>query len=200
MAERLANDVFIFSGLKTHAQLFEAYGMLTDENGKVKTFEKFQKDIKTLNDTYNGSYLESEYQFAKASSQQAGKWAKIEQTGDRYNLQYRTAQDDRVRPAHQLMANITLPPTDQFWNSYYPPNGWRCRCVAVQVRKKDYETSDSETANKAGDKATTQIGKDGKNKLAIFRFNPGKEGVVFPPGHPYRKVVGAKKAIKAIKK
>ena len=45
----------------------------------------------------------------------------------------------------------------------------------------------------AGEKATTKLNKDGKNTLDIFRFNPGKKGVVFPPKHPYNKVAGADK-------
>jgi len=77
------------------------------------------------------------------------------------------------------------------WPSYYPPNGWRCRCQAVEVRKSKYEESDSAKALESGEKATTQIGKDGKNRLEIFRFNPGKEEKLFPPKHPYNKLKGA---------
>jgi hypothetical protein len=36
-----------------------------------------------------------------------------------------------------------------------------------------------------GERATTSIGADGKNKLEMFRFNPGKQKVVFPPGNAY---------------
>ena len=37
----------------------------------------------------------------------------------------------------------------------------------------------------AGERATTQIGKNGENKAAMFRFNPGKTEKIFPPKHPY---------------
>ena len=60
-----------------------------------------------------------------------------------------------------------------------------CRCVAVQVRKSKYPVSDSSAAQEKGEKATTQIGKSGINKAAIFRFNPGKEMKLMPPKHPY---------------
>ena len=46
----------------------------------------------------------------------------------------------------------------------------------MQVRKGKYPESDSDEAVKAGEKATTQIGKDGTDKGRIFRFNPGKQG------------------------
>lgn len=113
------------------------------------------------------------------------------------NLQYRTAKDDHVRQSHHALDETTLPLDDPFWDSYLPPNGWRCRCNTVEVRKGKYAESDSATAQAAGATATTQLDKNGKNKLAIFRFNPGKEKVLFPPAHPYTKVKGASAATAA---
>ncbi|MBB5334728.1 phage head morphogenesis protein [Chryseobacterium koreense] len=190
MLYKLQNDSFIFSGLKTHAQLMEAASLLRDENGKIRSFDSFAHEFNKINENYNQNYLEAEYQFAVSSSQQAANWANLDDS-DRYYLQYRTAFDDRVRESHAAMHNTTLPKDDPFWSSYYPPNGWRCRCTVVEVRRTRYEMSDSEKAMKSGELATTQINKEGKNKLEIFRFNPGAENKVFPPEHPYNKVKGA---------
>ena len=190
MLAKLQNDTFIFSGLKTHAQLLEASTFLRDEKGQIRSFDAFANDFNKVNQKYNQNYLEAEHQFAINSSQMAGNWASLDPNG-RYNLQYRTANDDRVRENHRVLQDVTLPKEDSFWLSYYPPNGWRCRCTAVEVRKSKFEISDSEKAILAGEKATSQIGKDGKNKLEIFRFNPGAEQKVFPPKHPYNKVKGA---------
>lgn len=185
MMTSLENDVFVFSALKTHAQLFEASRQLLTDDGKVKSFQQFSQDVEKIKKEYNQSYLQAEYNFAVASAQQAANWAGIEENGDRYNLQYRTAGDDRVRDDHAALNRTTLPSSDPFWNSYYPPNGWNCRCTAVEVLKDKYSVSDSEKAIEKGNKATMKIGKDGKNRMEIFRFNPGKEKVVFPPNHPY---------------
>lgn len=190
MLSKLQNDAFIFSGLKTHAQLLEASSLLLDENGNIKSFSKFSQEFNKINVDYNQNYLEAEHQFAINSSQMAANWAALDSNG-RYNLQYRTANDDRVREAHRVLQDVTLPVDDPFWLSYYPPNGWRCRCTAVEVLKSKYELSDSKKAIQWGDKATTQIGKDGKNRLEMFRFNPGAQEKVFPPKHPYNNVKGA---------
>lgn len=197
MAKSLKEDVFIFSGLKTNAQLAEASRLLMTEDGKIKSFSVFSKDVESIKENYNQKYLDAEYQFAVSSAQSAGNWANI---SNDYDLQYRTAGDDRVRDSHDKLRDTTLPPDDAFWLSYYPPNGWRCRCTAVQVRKGKFEVSDSKKAIAEGDKATSQIDKDGKNKLAIFRFNPGLQKVVFPPAHPYTKVAGAKTVRKELSK
>lgn len=190
MMAKMENDTFIFSGLKTHAQLLEANSFLRDEKGQIRSFDAFAYEFNKVNEKYNQNYLEAEHSFALRSSQMAANWAATDPDG-RYNLQYRTANDDRVRENHRALQDITLPKEDSFWLSYYPPNGWRCRCTAVEVRKSKFELSDSEKAIQAGEKATSQIGKDGKNKLEIFRFNPGAEQKVFPPKHPYNKVKDA---------
>jgi Phage Mu protein F like protein len=186
MRQRLEKDVFIFSGMKTYMQLKEASSLLLDENRKIKPLERFIADIKAIDEKYNEQYLQAEYQFAISSAQAADRWMQFEAAGDRYDLQYRTAQDSKVRPAHQVLANITLPINDPFWDYYFTPNGWRCRCNIVQVRKGKYEISDSADAMTKGEAATTQLDKDGKNAGAIFRFNPGKQKVIFPEKHPYK--------------
>ncbi len=195
MLAKLQNDTFVFSGLRTHAQLLEASTMLM-EDGKIRSFDAFANDFNKVNSKYNQNYLEAEWQFAVSSSQSAANWAAIDQDG-RYNLQYRTANDSRVRDDHAVLQDTTLPVDDPFWMSYYPPNGWRCRCTAVEVLKEKYTVSDSEKANAAGDRATTKIGPDGKNRSEIFRFNPGMEQKVFPPKHPYNKLKGSEE-VKAV--
>jgi SPP1 gp7 family putative phage head morphogenesis protein len=185
MRQKLANDVFVFSGFKTYAELKTASELLLTTDGKPKPFAQFSRDVEAIHANYNKRYLEAEYYFAQGSGQMAAKWANLDDTG-RYNLQYRTAGDSRVRDSHAALRDITLPADDAFWNSYYPPNGWKCRCQAVEVSKDRYKVSDSADAAVKGKAATTQIGKDGKNSLAIFRFNPGKQQIIFPPKHPYK--------------
>lgn len=191
--------MFLFSSLKTHAQLFEASRLLLTDDKTIKSFTQFSKDIASIKKDYNENYLEAEYDFAVGTVQMAQRWESFKD-GDKYYLQYRTAGDDKVRDSHAVLHGITLPKSDAFWNYYFAPNGWRCRCVVVQVLAYLNEKSNSKKAIKLGEKATTQIGKKGKNKLEIFRFNPAKQKVIFPPKHPYHKVTGAKKVKSNIKK
>ena len=194
MRAYLERDVFIFSGLKTHTQLTEARSKLKDEQGNIRPYHLFEKEILKLNNTYNRNYLEAEYQFAVQSAQSAANWANLQEDTSRYWLEYRTAGDERVRQSHAALAGICLPKDDAFWTEYYPPNGWRCRCTAVEVLAREKTKSNPKTAKKAGEEATTQIGKSGNNKLAMFRFNPGQEKKVFPPNNTYTQVVGAEQA------
>ena len=175
----LDENIFWFSGFKTHHELVEASQMLKDGNGGFKPFEQFSRDVEAIDSTYNRNYLQAEYNFATASTQMAVKGKEWEKDGDRYDLQYRTAGDDRVREEHAALDGTTLPPSDPFWNHYLPPNGWNCRCTTVQVRKGKYPRSDSKEAIARGQACTA------KPKQQIFRFNPGKQEKIFPPKHPY---------------
>lgn len=188
MARKLEEDVFVFSGFKTYQGLKEVARLLRDDDGTVKPFHRFYNDITAIKEDYNHQWLKAEYVFAQASSEMAAKWKEFEADGDRYNLQYRTAHDGKVRPEHRVLHNTTLPPSDPFWDEFFPPNGWRCRCTVVQVRKGKFPESDSATAIQQGREATNQTGKNGVNKAEMFRFNPGKQQVVFPQHHPYYNV------------
>lgn len=179
LTRALKQSGHVFSGFKTLHQVKEAEALLMDDNGEIKPFERFLNDVRTIDDTYNETYLHAEYKFATASAQMADRWHKFQEDGDRYDLQYRTANDNRVRETHAELHNVTLPFDSPFWDKYFPPNGWGCRCTVVQVRKGKYPVSNLEEAMKKGDEATS--GKFQK----MFRFNPGKDKRLFPPHNPY---------------
>lgn len=179
MRRRLTRSNYIFSGMKAFHELHEAFPSLLDENGNRKPFEQFLNEVQSIDKTYNANYLRAEYNFVSASAEMAGKWEQFMQDGDRYNLQYRTQRDDKVRPEHAALDRVTLPPTDSFWEEFYPPNGWNCRCTVVQVRKSKYPATNHDEAMRLGDEA---LQRDNKG---IFRFNAGKEGKSVPDYNPY---------------
>lgn len=181
----LQDNVFVFSGFKAHTELRQASALLRDASGQIKPFNRFLSDIQKIDKTYNKTYLQAEYNFAVASSQAAARWQEFAADGDDFLLQYRTAKDERVREQHRLLDGITLPPSDKFWDEYYVPLGWNCRCSVVQVNPKRYPESNSEEAIQRGRAATSQPNAKGQNKAQIFRFNPGKDKKIFPPKHPY---------------
>lgn len=179
MRRRLTRSNYIFSGMKTFHELNEAFPSLLDENGNRKPFEQFLNDVQKIDKTYNSNYLRAEYNFIHSSAEMAAKWEGFMEDGDRYNLQYRTQHDDKVRPEHAALDGVTLPPSDPFWEEYYPPNGWNCRCTVVQVRKSKYPETPRDEAMARGEDA---LQRDSKG---IFHFNPGKEQKSVPDYNPY---------------
>ncbi len=185
MLNSLRQNAYVFSGFKAYHELKEASTLLITEDGKIKPFNAFKQDVLKVHEAYNVNYLEAEYNFAVSSAQMAVKWNDYEQDGDNYNLQYRTAGDEKVRADHAILNGTTLPASDPFWDEYVPPLDWNCRCTIVQVLKDKYELSNSKDAIANGEKATTRENTEGVNKAAMFRFNPGKTLTLFPDKHPY---------------
>lgn len=179
MRQQLSRSNYVFSGLKTFHELNEAFPSLLDENGNRKTFERFLKDVQKIDETYNRNYLRAEYNFVHASAAMAARWEEFARDGDDYLLQYRTAGDGKVRPEHAALNGVTLPPSDTFWDEYYPPNGWNCRCTAVQVRKGKYTETPRGEAMERGREALAG------DKKGMFRFNPGKQRKAVPDYNPY---------------
>lgn len=179
MRKRLTRSNYIFSGMKTFHELNEAFPSLLDSNGNRKTFEAFLNDVRKIDNTYNSNYLRAEYNFVQSSAEMAAKWEQFSEDGDRYNLQYRTANDGKVRPEHAALNGVTLPPSDPFWEEYYPPNGWNCRCTVVQVRKSKYPATPHDEAMALGEEALQ------RDTKGIFHFNPGKENKAVPDYNPY---------------
>lgn len=180
MRERLTRSNYIFSGIKTFHELNEAFPSLLDENGDRKPFERFLNDVRKIDETYNAGYLHAEYNFVQASAEMAAKWEQYSEDGDRYLLQYRTAHDDKVRPEHAALDRITLPMGDPFWESYYPPLSWNCRCSVVQVRRGKYDETPHNEAMSRGEEAFAN-----NEKLNMFRFNSGIQGKTMPDYNPY---------------
>lgn len=179
LRSRLQESDWMFSGLKTFHELKEAFPSLLDDNGARKPFEQFLKDVQSIDDTYNRNYLRAEYNFAMNSAEMAARWEEFEKDEDEYYLQYRTAGDDNVRPEHAALRGVTLPRSDKFWKTYYPPNGWNCRCTVVQVLKDGTKATDHKEAMARGAEALS------KDKKGMFAFNSGTEQRTFPAYNPY---------------
>lgn len=194
MASALRENAFVFSGFKIHNELgevtnaFKYMPELTDDKGNIRPFHEISKEvdriladhkIRGINARYNQAYLRAEYNQAVQSAQMATKYRDALSRKDYINLQYRTANDERVRSEHRKLHGVTLPVDDPFWNDYTPPLGWNCRCTIAEVLKDDYPVSDSTRATSTAERITSAP----KDKM--FRFNPAKENRVFPKQHPY---------------
>lgn len=172
MLRSLEKSVYQFSAAKNYAQMKAMSEALIGEDGKLRSYTQFRQAALEVNNLFVNQWMQAEYNFAVASSQSASQWVRIQATKDILPLlRYKTAGDERVRPEHQDMEDITLPVEHPFWDLYYPPNGWNCRCDVIQL---DSGAVTPDTKIVYPDKMP-----------AIFRYNPGKTGVAFPPGSPY---------------
>lgn len=173
MLARLTSDVWHFSAAKNWQEMRDLTLLLKDENGKLREWADFKEAAGSVIDKYQTNWMRSEYNFAVSASQSAARWTEFMQTKDIIpNLQYQTVGDDAVRPEHQLLDGIIRPKTDPWWNTHYPPNGWGCRCEAVEVPNGLGRITPDERV------PVISIPK-------MFRTNLAETGLIFPKNHPY---------------
>ncbi|MCD6017270.1 MAG: phage Mu protein F-like protein [Bacteroidetes bacterium] len=176
MLESLRENVYVFSAAKTYQQTKEISSLLTNKDGKV-SFSDFKKQAKTVFEKHNENYLYAEYNSAIAQARSASMWMDFEKDKSIYpQLEYLTAGDARVRIEHAALNGIIRRVDDKFWDLYMPPNGFNCRCTVLQVRG-EMETD-----------LSTKTPPTKKEVPEIFRFNAGKEKIIFSKSHPYFEV------------
>ena len=177
MLKSLQRNVYHFSAAKQYTMLKEINKALVT-GGKVTPFPEFKKAAKSIFETYNENYLLAEYNSAIGQSRTASRWQEYVKEANVFKmLTYQTAGDGRVRPQHEILNGVTRPVNDPFWNKFMPPNGWNCRCIVIQNNDKQTEVP--------GSVSVEDVPKE-------FRFNAGKEKVVFNKNHPYFKGVSRK--------
>lgn len=175
LAAALRQNLFVFAAFKNHHMVADIAALLTDESGRLRPFEEFRHLALQVSKDYNTTWLRAEYDTALASGQMAVRWRDIERDKKALPyLRYVTAGDGRVRAAHAKLDGATKPVDDPFWDEWFPPNGWNCRCDVQQVV--------------GGERGPKSLPSD-KEVPPTFRNNPGKSGQVFNTQHPYFQLV-----------
>ena len=168
----LDKNVYSFSTAKNWHMMRELTSAIKDGD-RIRPFTEFKNKAITILEEYNGRTLQTEYNAAVAGAQMASKWVDFEQHPDAL-LEYRTMEDGRVRPEHAALDKITRPVDDTFWKTYYPPNGWNCRCTVIRLN--DGKKTSTKLTNQAMAAVTPQKG---------FGTNLAKDGFVFPKSSAY---------------
>lgn len=174
---KMRQNIYKFAHAKDYAMLVEINNLLT-KDGKLANWNDFKAGVLKLNKKYNLNHLQAEWQTAKHSGYMANLWDEYQSNKKLFpNLKYKIQGDDRVRKEHEKLKDIIKPIDDAFWKSYYPPNGWRCRCYVVQSAEQP--TADSKMPNITPDDVKEE-----------FRNNPTVTGQIFKDqgaskDHPY---------------
>lgn len=61
----------------------------------------------------------------------------MENVDNRPYWQYSAVGDQRTRPAHQALNGKIYRYDDPFWATFYPPNGFNCRCTVIALNDRD---------------------------------------------------------------
>lgn len=74
------------------------------------------------------------------TSAAAGQWQRIERTARlRPYLLYTLGPSREHRPEHVSWAGTVLPWDHPWWQTHFPPNGWGCKCLIIQLSERQLE-------------------------------------------------------------
>lgn len=187
--EQLKYNNEVFSAFKVHRMQNDMAARLVDENGQLKPFEKWKRDVEDIADHYCNRWLQTEYDTAVLRAHQATDWLQFEAEKDVYpNLRWMPTTSPNPDEYHKQYwrAKLTLPINHPFWKSHRPGDRWNCKCSLRQ-------TDEPATTEAIADfkPVPSQPGLDN---------NPAQDGKLFSDSHPYytNAYPGAKEAAEKV--
>lgn len=123
---------FTVSGLSRQDQIAAVQQAIHDAQANGETLGDFKGRMDAV---LEGARLprwrlENIYRTNVQSAYMAGRYAQMQRTTAlRPYWRYVAVADNRSRPDHMALHGLVYPHDHEFWDSYYPPNGFACRCT-----------------------------------------------------------------------
>ena len=176
-AESFINDVRsnidVFSAFRVHRMQKDIAALMLDEDGKLKPFATFARDVKPYVSHQNRVWLETEYNTAVHRAQLASEWQQFSRDIDVFpNLRWVPTTSPNVGEDHRVFWNVVRPVKDGFWSAHHPGDRWNCKC-SIEQTDKDVTPVPHGPVEKG---STPSRGLDN---------NPGKDAKLFNEKHPY---------------
>lgn len=136
LSKEVKERAFYVAGLAKLDQVNLIHNKLLEALENGTTIEKFKSEIAEVikKQGWDKHRIETIFQTNMQTAYQAGRWKGIQRTKDLLPyLEYSSVLDNRTRPQHSVLHGIVFPADHPFWDSHYPPNGFNCRCTALQL-------------------------------------------------------------------
>lgn len=213
--QRAQAKAFTVAGVTSQDVLEDIRAAVDDALSTGKTFTGFEDNIKPIlqqkgwwgrhsqtdketgemfGKSLNPYRLKTIYQTNLQTAYMAGRYqSQIENIDHRPFWEYVAILDGRTRPSHKAMDGKVFRFDDPFWDSFYPPNGFNCRC-RVRTRSQEdvgeknlyveksagkLETVEKVVSKRSRETATVTGYRDAISKKLFtpdvgWSYNPGK--------------------------
>lgn len=173
-------NLFHFSESKGRAEVLLLNRLLIDKDkNEIRSEHDFIEQAKQINSQFNQTYLATERDFAIATGQNSARYMEFMSEKNQIgHWQYQTVGDDHVRDEHAALDERVFSFDDVAARSLWPPNGWKCRCEALQF------------VGNPGDKlmsgkSALSVAFPTPKSMELFGINRADAGVVFRENQMY---------------
>lgn len=147
LSEKYRRGAFTVAQYTSAKVVEQFYNAVIDaiENGDTMT--EFRESMNTFleDNGYEGVsvfYADNIFRTNIQTAYQAGHYEAMMQPEvkkARPYWMYDAVGDERTRPSHMAMNGKVFSVDSPVWDTFYPPNGYRCRCTVVSLSKKQIE-------------------------------------------------------------
>lgn len=161
--EAFRKNIFYFSAHKTKHEIYQLNKLLNLPKGK------FVEQALKVDKQFNRDWLMTEYNTSRRLARSGREWLTIEEEKEHFPyLEYEAVMDENTREDHRKLDGVVKEVSDPFWNIYFPPLDWNCRC---RVKKR------------ATAEVTQKV--DPPKVHSAFQHNVAKSKELWSKRHPY---------------
>lgn len=134
--------------------------------------------------------LETIYRTNLNTAYARGRYDSLRQSADTHPYwMYVTALDNRTRPTHRALHGKVFRNDDPFWDNFYPPNDWMCRCRVRGLSEDKLNRKGLSVEQTTNNIKTRRVYVDGIPKKQAIYTDP-KTGERISPGYGWSYNVG----------
>ncbi len=137
---------FTVSGVSREDLLDELCGSMCKALEEGQSFGSWKKDTQGVWDSLGWTEkgrsfrLDNIFRTNLQTAYHVGRYAQMQRVKEsRPYWQYDAVNDRRTRPTHRAMDGKVYPADHPFWDTWYPPNGFRCRCGVRTLSARQVE-------------------------------------------------------------
>lgn len=184
LSDEMRVKAFGVAGVAKKDQLETIFNSLLKAQTEGVSFGEFKKDIADIAKKRGWSSwrVETIYRTNVQTAYQVGRYKQMMRVAkSRPYWMYDAVGDRRTRPTHLAMEGKVFPVDHQFWATWYPPNGFRCRCGVMSLSERQVKRMGLtvETVDPSGGLIEPKLA-DGSKQVARpllpdkgFAHNPG---------------------------
>lgn len=141
LREEAQSRAFAVAGIAKMDALATVHGALERAISEGSNLADFQKSVAGLADEagWTDFRLETIFRTNLGQAYEAGHWAQLQELGAGAVVVYDAIDDSDTRPTHAAMDRKAYPADDPIWNTWWPPNGFNCRCTTQTMSAEEAE-------------------------------------------------------------